>query len=322
MVISHGGALYATASAMGWHWQELLDFSASINPLGPAPGVLPAIRESLERIVHYPDAWSARLVQTLASEWNIEPDCILAGNGATELIHFFARTWRETKVTLVVPTFSEFHRAWPHAAQVSVTEPWPTNGLLVLTNPNNPTGQWIDPPERTGLTLVDESFLEFTTLPACIGRGMLVLRSLTKFHALPGLRVGALAGPPDVMRWLRARREPWQVNVLAEAAALAGLADREHALRTRGFVSAEREWLMSAVAKLPGVRPMPSVANYVFAELDRPADELTSSLLRRRILIRNCSGMPGVRGEAVRFAVRTRRENQRLIDAWRESVCD
>jgi threonine-phosphate decarboxylase len=322
MVIAHGGAVYATARARGWHWRDTLDFSASINPLGPAPGVRDAITSAIDRVVHYPDPYASCLVRLLAERWNVDADCILAGNGATDLIHFFARTFGAGEVTLVVPTFSEFHRAWPDARLVTHHDRWPSHGLLVLTNPNNPMGCGVVVPDRCGPTLVDESFIEFTDLPTCIGRGMFVLRSLTKFQALPGLRLGALIGPADAMRALRAVREPWQVNVLAEAAGFVALQDPEHARRTREYVASERASLMESLSDLRGVRPMRSLANYICCELDYPAHRLSEFLLHPRILVRDCSGMPGITGEAVRIAVRTREENQKLIAAWRQFQCD
>ena len=328
MVITHGGMLFAAARERGWGWRDLLDFSASINPLGPAPGVRRAIGDAVDEIVHYPDPYASRLVHALAEEWEVDPDCIIAGNGATDLIHFLARMLDAGPVTLVVPTFSEFHRAWPGARIVRTDQQWPDEGLLVLTNPNNPTGQAAVVQERSGLTLVDESFIEFTDLASALVRERiystercLVLRSLTKFQAIPGLRVGAVVGPPDLMRRLRVRREPWQVNVLAEAAALAALRDKEHARVTREYVATEASRVFAAVSGLNGVHPLRPTANYVFAQLDYPAASVAEHLLEHRMLIRVCTGMPGIEGEAVRFAVRTHEENDRLIEAWSHFQC-
>ena len=227
------------------------------------------------------------------------------------------------RVTLAVPVFSEFHRAFPDARRVSAADPshWPHKGLLVLTQPNNPTGAALDPAaiERASASLLlDESFVEFTGLPSAAGRrGLWVLRSLTKFYALPGLRIGALIGPSEEVERLRPLREPWQVNVLAEAAALAAVADDDHARRTLDFVREERRYLESS---LP-VRPEPSTANYLFIRLPHPAAPLCAHLLERKILVRDCTGMPGVDGHAIRVAVRRRPDNERLIAAWKEFSC-
>ena len=313
MVITHGGDLFAVARARGSDWRKLLDFSASINPLGPAPAVRQAVIAALDEIVHYPDPYATRLTQALAAHWNVDPDAILTGNGATDLIHFLARVWPQETTSLVVPTFSEFHRAWPHAKHVTTV--WPDHGLLIVTNPNNPTGQLTYVPDRHGPTLVDESFLEFTEEPPTV-HATLRLRSLTKFYAIPGLRAGALIGPPDLIRRLKTHREPWTLNVLAEAAVLASLRDPSHAARTREFVGRESRRMYDHLAKLRGVYPEMPAANFVYATLDYDASALCRHLLARDMLIRDCSDMPGIEQPAVRVAVRTMAENDRLIEAW------
>jgi threonine-phosphate decarboxylase len=324
----HGGNIFEISRERGWDWRDVADFSASINPLGPAPGVEPAIRAALDRIRHYPERESVRLARALARVWDVDDSQILLGNGATELIHFHARIDRQVRVTLAVPVFSEFERAYPDARCVPAANPhmWPREGLLVLTQPSNPTGEVLDPEalvdwllQTANPVLIDESFLDFTGLPSAarlLGQRpeLFILRSLTKFYALPGLRVGALLSSAEtVARW-RPRREPWQVNVLAEEAALAAIADEEHARRSLEYVAGERAWLLGELAQLAGVHPLPSHANYLFTRLDYPPHELYEHMLDRKILIRQCPG-------AVRVAVRTRAENERLIAAWKEFRC-
>jgi threonine-phosphate decarboxylase len=333
MNLAHGGDIFAAAREHGWDWRDIADFSASINPLGPAPGVLDAVRNSLDRIAHYPEREPAALIAALAAHWNIAPDNVLLGNGATELIHFLARCGRFDGVTLAVPVFSEFHRAFPGARTVAANDPsaWPRDGALVLTQPLNPTGRLLDLdsylPGANHPVVVDESFLEFTRHPSAMRLlasrpNLYVLRSLTKFYALPGLRVGALAAAPEIIATLRAHREPWQVNALAEQAALAALSATDHAARTRAFIDAEREWLHARLAALPGAHPQPGSANYVFVKLDYGAAPLLRHLLTRKILIRDCTGWLGVEHPgAVRIAIRTRTENERLLAAWGEFPC-
>jgi threonine-phosphate decarboxylase len=323
MSIAHGGNVFEIARRRGWDWREIADFSASINPLGPSSAVYDAVCGALDRIVHYPEREPSTLRRALAKLWNVEEAQILLGNGATELLHWFARVVPQDRVTLAVPVFSEFHRAYPNARCAPAADPsrWPGEGLLVLTQPNNPTGAALEAAAidaATGSLLIDESFLEFTGLPSAAGRrGIWVLRSLTKFYALPGLRVGALIGPRDQVDRLRPLREPWQINVLAEAAALAALADIDHARRTLDFVREERHYLET---HLPA-RPEPSTANYLFIPLPHPAAPLCAHLLERKILVRDCTGTPGVEGHAIRIAVRTRADNDRLIAAWKEFSC-
>jgi threonine-phosphate decarboxylase len=332
----HGGDIFAVARANGWDWREVLDFSANINPLGLSPRVRPAVCEALDRIVHYPEREPSRLKAALAKEWRLDVDQLLLGNGATELIFFLSRVLAPERVTLALPVFSEFHRAFPAAQTADLTDPgtWAQGGLLVLTRPANPTGCSISLETlqshlnaSSGLVLVDESFLEFSGLPSVATLmeqypQLMVLRSLTKFYALPGLRIGALISTADRGRSWKERRSPWQVNVLAEEAALAAIGDREHASRSVEFVQSERAWLCEQLGSLPYVKPLPATANFIFVRLGYPAAPLCEYLQRLKILIRNCAGWPGIEGHAVRVAVRRRDENQQLIEAWRTFTCD
>ena len=323
MAVTHGGNIFEIAREHGWDWREVTDFSASINPLGPAPGVAPAICKAIDRIAHYPEREPSILRHSLAKLWEVDESQILLGNGATELLHFFARITHHENVTLSLPAFSEFHRAYPEAAPSA-------DGLLVLTQPVNPTGAVLETEilERHLFgtrrpVLIDESFLDFTGLPsaACFldrRPHLYILRSLTKFYALPGLRIGALLASAGTIAEWRRHREPWQVNVLAEAAALAAITDSAHAFRSREYVNTERTWLSEELASLRGVHVEPSHANYLFARLDYPAAGLYQHFLEARMLIRNCVGTPGIEGEAVRIAVRTRAENQRLMARWKD----
>lgn len=325
----HGGNVFAAARRNGWDWRHVADFSASINPLGPSPAVRPAVIAALDRIVHYPETDACGLRHTIASHWQTDPASLMLGNGATDLLHFFARMLAPSQVSLAAPVFSEFHRAFPKAAIVPFdAREWPTEGLLIVTRPANPTGRMPALEDYLAATanpvLIDESFIDFTGQPSLIGtppgsRGnVFVLRSLTKFHAIPGLRAGVLAGPPAVLQgWLR-HREPWQVNVLAEAAVEASLNDQDHAARTIEFVASEREWLAAQLAAIPGLSPQSSFANFLLVGMERALPPLEPY----KILVRDCSGWPGVPFEhAMRIAVRTRDENLRLIAALRGELC-
>jgi threonine-phosphate decarboxylase len=335
MALNHGGNIFAIARERGWAWQDMLDFSASINPLGPAPGVRGAICSAVDRIVHYPEPEPADLRRALAETWHVGEDQILIGNGATELIFFLARIFGDTPVTLAVPIFSEFHRAFPEARMAQLDEPasWPRKGVLIVSRPATPIGRTLDLEILRSFlksgpnpVLVDESFIDFSDQPSAATLlsehpQLLILRSLTKFYALPGLRIGALiAGTETVLKW-RQHREPWQINVLAEAAAVTALADVDHKARSRELIRAEREWLFHELHAFAGVEPWESDANFLYVRLSYAARSLCEHLLAHKILLRNCSGWPGLPQEAVRIAVRLRTENERLLDAWRTFRC-
>ncbi len=333
MGLTHGGDIFAAAERRGVPWQQVLDFSASINPLGPSPRVKEAILSSLERVAHYPSIFSTDLRLRLAREWGIQPEQILTGNGAVDLLRDFCTCFPAGH--LAVPVFSEFHRLWPTASfcRIDDAKTWPEQGSVVVTRPVNPTGSLIDAEvmvaylRRSKATvLVDESFIDFSGASSLVGLAaefphLLVLRSLTKFHALPGLRVGALVGHPETIRRLSHLGTPWAVNVLAEQAALAALDDREHADATRKFVRQERAWLAQQISAMPDTRVWPSEANYIYIEIPYASD-LVQFAAKRDILIRDCTTWPGWERSAIRMAVRRRWENERLLAVWREFLCD
>ena len=337
MTITHGGNIFALARNLDCEPSEILDFSASINPLGMADGVREAIVSAMDRVAHYPEQQSTALNTALANQWGVPPEYIITGNGATDLIHFVGRApWpasgrvppAPSTVTLLVPTFSEFHRAYPQAQLVRRWEE--LTGFGIVTRPNNPFGtslpiEAIESKLRQGhWLLVDESFLEFTGAASAIElvaryENLLVLRSLTKLHALPGLRIGALAG--QCVPAMMPHREPWQVNVLAEAAALAAIGATGHHQRTRDFVAAERGWLAGQLAALPGLRPVAGTANYLLAWTSQDPAPLVAWLASRRVLVRDCTHIPGVDAPAIRVAVRLRADNQRLLELLKEFLC-
>ena len=178
----------------------------------------------------------------------------------------------------------------------------------------------------TNPVIIDESFIEFTAAASLVGMvqsrpNLYVLRSLTKFHAIPGLRIGAVVGPVDeLQRW---SREPWSVNVLAEAAVIASLSDTMHARQTVAFVNEERNWLIQQLAQIPGVRPLPSAANFLLLELDRAVQPIAHALELQKMLVRDCSSWPGVtHPHAMRVAVRPRFENIRLVEGLKGAICE
>jgi len=327
--------LFAVSRERGWDWREVLDMSTGINPLGPAPGVRPALEAALDRIGFDPGSAAEELELILSEAWGISPELTLAGAGATGLVHFLARVGWQGPSAIATPAWSELHRAFPHALRLPPHEPdrWPPRGLLVLSQPADPSGEAFSPEvireaiaAREGPVLIDETFIEFTALESAVGwcqdlPNLIVVRSLSSFQALAGLRVGVLAGSRVWIERLRRRREPWTVNVLAGVAARAAVADTAHASRTRELVNQERNWLLEQLSGLDGLRVSPGVANFLFAQTDRPAADIYDWFLERKILLRNCTGMPGIAGEAIQFAVRTRPENALFVAAAREYFC-
>jgi threonine-phosphate decarboxylase len=336
LVESQGLDIYAISRARGWDLREVLDLSVNVNPLGPPEGVRAAIAAAVECVDLYPERHPQDLAEMVGRRWGVKPELLTFGNGAAELLHTFAWAGWQGPVAVATPTSGEIVRAFPQALRVPAENPerWPQRGLLVLTHPNNLTGEML--PEgilrravsmREGPVLVDESYQEFTRLESALDwvdsqPNLLVLRSLSKFYAMPGVRLGVMAASPEWTERLRKKRAPWPIGVLAVAALRAALAADGYADRTRALIARERVWLGEQLREMPGVSPQQATANYLFAGLERNAAEFCEWLLERhKILVRNCTGRPGVEGQAVRIAVRMRADNERFVAAARELVC-
>ncbi len=349
-VDAHGGNVFQVARERGWNWREVLDFSANINPFGVPASVRRAIEASLESIRHYPELGSPELRRAAAKAWGVGEGQILAGNGATELLYFLVRVLKPGRVHLVLPAFGEYRRVLTDC-EVTVTRcrtdedyamPLPEIAadvrrhqpdLLFLTNPNNPTGGLLDSAELrrclggglpTGTRVIlDESFLDFTREPSMSREtrrlpGLFVLRSLTKFYALPGLRLGCVIAAEETVKELEKAREPWQTNVLAEQGGIAALRDEKYRRRSMEFIETERAWLQERLNRIQGLKALRAAANFLFVHCDGPVSDLQAFLLDHKILIRDVTQMEGVEGNAFRIAVRTRQDNARLLTLLEE----
>jgi histidinol-phosphate/aromatic aminotransferase/cobyric acid decarboxylase-like protein len=212
--------------------------------------------------------------------------------------------------------------------------------VLWITNPHNPTGQlWsresLEPLlERFAMVIVDEAFLplvpggEAQSMLPWVGRcpGLVVIRSLTKLAAIPGLRLGyALADPTRLARWA-AWRDPWPVNGLAAAAGVALMADRAWDRRVQGWLAREGPWLAAQLARLPGLVPMASAANFLLVRGERAGQPCSLNGLRlaleqrHRILVRDCRSFTGLGESWLRLAVLDRRGNRRLLGALAQEL--
>ncbi len=343
----HGGDVYHLARTVGGRVENRLDFSANINPLGFPGGVAEAVNQALVELVHYPDrhCWQLRL--DLAAYHGLSPEEVLVGNGSTELIYLVVRALKPRKALIVAPAFSEYQEALD-AAQVSYNyhitseagcftlerlPEAPRVELLFLANPASPSGALLQP-ERllpwlaawnaAGLFVaLDEAFIDFVeeaSLKTHLRRfpRLIILRSFTKFFAIPGLRLGYLLAAPDLVARLAAFQEPWSVNTLAQAAGQACLKDRDYITRTRSLVAQEREHLQKGLQALPGLRPFPGEANYLLVKITRPgwtARRLRKRLLARGIVIRDAGNFQGLDERYFRVAVRRREDNDRLLAA-------
>ncbi len=329
---------------------RILDFSANINSLGVSPKARRRLKRDIDLISHYPDTNQEELRGLVASQENVHPDCILFGNGATQLIHLVPRALACQKALIIEPSFSEYRAALESYGAAVVefrTEPEKNFQLdlkallrtvqtkrpdiIVLGNPNNPTGALIPRQTLSRVIkfctnhrvdlLVDESFIEFTgdnSLAPVAARQphLLVVRSFTKCFALAGLRIGYLVGHRSIVHKIALIMEPSSVNTLTLAAAAESMKDSEHICKSLALVRKERHYLSRGIAKLGWLHPFPSETNYLLVHIQAPG--LDGFALRRKleadnILVRDATGFRGLSPLYVRIAIRSRKQNHLLL---------
>jgi len=354
----HGGDRWTAAGRFGIAPGDWLDFSANINPLGPPPQAIEALREGIGAIVNYPDPGHRELKRALSDKLGVEEDRLLIGNGAAECIALALSGLETRKVGVIAPCFSEYAQlAKDHGAEVltvvasedrdyradpdQLRELMREVDLLFVGHPNNPTGLTYPLDELREIAsmaerystyvVVDEAFVDFipeerraTLLPE-LQRfpRVILLHSMTKFYAIPGLRLGYAIAAPDLVRRMARKQVTWSVNGLALLAGQAclrpGVADYER--RTRGLIATERAYLRSEIDTRLGWRTWPGEANFLLVRLAEPwtASLLQEALGPRGVMIRSCAMYEGLTAGDVRIAVRGRADNEKLLAAFEEA---
>ncbi len=353
----HGGEVWEVMERNDLRMEEILDFSANINPLGPPLSALESIKRNLWRIPYYPDSDSTALREAIAKYLgDINKDNVVVGNGSTELIHLFAEVFIERgDIALIpAPTFGEYENAVRKMGgttkhirldrdfQIDLDDfldEMKGAKIVFLCNPNNPTSLLM--PRRSllkilekafegdTLVFVDESFIEFVDEEKRFSLvddvknypNLFVLRSITKIFGLAGLRVGYGVTHSEIAKLLFRTKVPWNVNCLAQVAAIAALNDKEYLKMTWELIKSEREFLLNKLREINGFKVFQAHANFILVDIRNSgltSAELKDRLLKYNILIRDCSSFRGLDEYYIRIAVRTRRENERLIKALKE----
>ncbi|MBU4200090.1 MAG: pyridoxal phosphate-dependent class II aminotransferase [Verrucomicrobia bacterium] len=348
MFTGHGGTGAAEARALG---RPVLDVSASIAPFSPPEAARLAYQRAAADLDRYPPIDGFPLRQSLADSQGLDIDNVLAGGGTTEFIYLIPRTLRPGRVLGFVPTYRDYAEAARLAgcAFVPLLTVWEqrfardlakldaaarAQDLVFLCNPNNPTGDILAPDVIRGFcdrrpdvtVVVDEAYVEFagidrSCLDSTMPRNLLVLRSPTKFYAVPGIRLGYCLGRRDLIAALLDAKEPWTVSAPALAVGLALLNYSDYEARVRDVLGREKPALECMLAAIPGLSVCPGAANFLLCRIQAdapPAADLRAACLKQGLLIRDASNFEGLDSRYFRVAVRTGEENIRMARIIRD----
>lgn len=348
----HGGNIYRFMELMNCKIEQIIDFSASINPLGVPKTVIEKIRDNIKYLCHYPDPDIKYLAHELSRHLDIDPHNILCGNGSTELIYLIVRALKPEKVLIPIPTFSEYERACKtigsklnvQGLRLKREDNFDVSSdefiqnmkgckMAFLCNPNNPTGRLMKKEDVLKIAdaardlkcylIVDEAFMDFVPEESVVREVqnnpyLIVLRSMTKFYALAGIRIGYGVFHQNIIDTIKRQKEPWTVNTIAQIAGIAALRDKDYKKQTFKIIQKEKKVFEDSF-RLLNINYFPSSANFYLIRHEK-AQEIIPSLKNKGIMVRDCSNFNGLDSTYMRIAVRSKKENIRLLEELTE-IC-
>ena len=314
----HGGDVY--------HYRDCLDFSANCNPLGTPESVKAAARDSLERIYEYPQVGYQPLKEAIGKYEQVDPDWIICGNGAAEVIFSVCRAGKPKKALVTGPSFAEYEQAL-QGVGCEVDHFWleeeedfrvkrdflkalrPELDIVFLCNPNNPTG-----------VLMDQCLL-MEILKRCreLDIFLVVDEKLSHFYDITVEEAHAKAAAileehKETLEKMTEENQPWNISTPAQAAGMAALLENSYVEAGRQLVFKEKAYLREKLTRL-GLKVYPSMANYLFF---KGPEDLFLACLQKKVLIRDCSNYPGLSKGYYRIAVKKHVQNEILVKALEE----
>lgn len=351
MINGHGGNIYQLAIDLGCRPSDIIDMSSNVNPFGPPPGLMAFLEENVHAVTALPEVDAGSAVAAFAARHELAPEHVVPGNGTTQLIHTLPLALETRQALIVAPTYADYADACrmhdvpfdylitdasegfePDMAKLS--DAAGRVDTVFICNPNNPTARLIPGPDLADLCrrhpgtrfVVDESYLPFVTGGddhTLIRSGLpnvMVLHSMSKIFRVPGLRIGFLAAPADVIRKMKRYFLPWSVNSLAHLAVIYLMERRDDidpfVAESRRVLDHERREMTSRLEKVPAVEVFPSCTSFIVARLtgSHTAGEVCAALARERFLIRNCGNFAGLSEKFIRISLKTPEINRNLAE--------
>ncbi|PYK66179.1 MAG: histidinol-phosphate transaminase [Verrucomicrobia bacterium] len=347
-VYEPGKPIEETARELGVEPGAIVKLASNENPLGPSPKAIQAMHDALENAHLYPDGSGLYLRKSIATKLGVAPDNIILGNGSNEVIEFLGHAFLNPGDDVITSQHAfivyKLLATSFGARAIEVPAPdfqqdldrmldaiTPKTRLIFVPNPNNPTGTLISQRKIDSfmsrvpgniIVVFDEAYFEFLNDPpdtrryVRAGQNVAVLRTFSKIHGLAGLRIGYGVAPVDLIEVLHKTRQPFNVNSIAHAGALAALNDAAHQHETKRVVDEGRAYLQDKLTEMK-IQFVPGVANFVMVNV---GDGLAifDQLLRRNIIVRPLKGygLP----EWVRISVGTIEENEKCVSALRDVI--
>lgn len=360
--MEHGGNILKIGRDNGINHFQLDDFSANISPLGIPEGLKTILADTLQTMSVYPDPEYLELRSAIARYAGVNKDRIIPGNGAAQIIHDAIRFLKPIKAMLMAPTFSEYEAAlrttnsqidyfYTCSEQLfslnemdlirSLDESF---DLLVLCNPNNPTGSLL--PREVVLkilkhcreigcqVIIDEAFMDFVEKEGTYSMlsfvtqwdNLMIVRAFTKIFAIPGLRLGyGVYGCLDKAKNHGDKMIPWSINAYADAmkSFINKKEAKEYVGKVKNIIHYERNRIFHEIEKMQYFFVFPSVVNFLLVRIESndrmSVKKLWEQLLKDHILIRDCSNFRGLPKDCFRIAIKNKEENQRLIDSLKKA---
>lgn len=343
----HGGNIYKLKRDNGI---EVLDYSSNINPLGVPSSFKKAVIENFETLEKYPDIDYVELRAAIGDYNNCNIDNVVVGNGATEVLFLYMKAVKAKKVLIIAPTFAEYERAaraagrdvkfFPLSKDFSLNENMllefiTDEDVVVMCNPNNPTGKFQDLEkikkiadflERKNKKLfIDEAFIEFVdnwkdkTAFLLKHKNIFILRALTKFFALPGVRLGyGLTYDESILDEIKNIREPWSVNGVAEIAGKTMLLDTLYIHETENWIKKEKLWFYEELCKIDNIEVTPTETNFILVKLlNDNAKSFRKKMIENGVLVRDASNFMFLDESYIRLAIKDRKKNEQVLEALR-----
>ncbi len=351
----HGGNVWELAEKCNIPLDEIIDFSVSTNPLGAPKSSLEIMEKNLDCVEHYPDPTHEWLLKDIAQSVGLSTENIVVANGSTELIYLFNELFLDNKTQAIIPIpfFSEYKAAIKRFnAEMVFLDCKPEDGfklnlkelknliskktrVIFLCNPNSPTGVLYSKEdllkivefaaERDVFVFVDEDYIDFLenekqySMAEYVNEynNLFVLRSLTKFFGLAGIRVGFGIGSPDLISVLKNAKMPWSVNSLAMFATAAAIKDTNYIKKSRNLICKSKTEMLELLSSISWLKVYPSETNFLLIEITHPdltSTQLKEELAKKGLLIRDCKDFDGLNNKFFRVAVRKPEENKKLIN--------